>query len=123
MRAVPNAVPQHVDGAPLIDFAFQTGEEAAPRGAVVAEVEGFCGFRLRVMEKGAQLGQVHAVLAVVVAGIAADPAHAVAGGPLAHHARLRRIAGLPVNAVQMRLSSPFSLVSVVIGLWPHHERD
>ena len=90
--------------------------ELAPRRAVLTQVQRFGGVGLGGMQEGGELGQVYAVLPVVVLRVSAYPARAVAGG----HSRTAPPCGgsqaAPVSAVQMRRSSPFSLVSVVILL-------
>lgn len=45
------------------------------------------------MEEGGELDQIHAVLAVVIVRVAANPAGSVAGRPLGHSALLGRVAG------------------------------
>ena len=44
MRAVLDALAQHVDHAALGDLALQPGEELLPRGLVVLEVERLASF-------------------------------------------------------------------------------
>ena len=48
MWPVLDAVAQHVDRAALADFTLQAGQELAPRGAILVEVErlGHLGLRL-----------------------------------------------------------------------------
>ena len=75
--------------------------------------------------KGGELGQVYAVLPVVVLRVAAYPAGAVVGRPLGNRAPLWRVAG---RARQSRADeaspSPFSLVSVVtLCLASHRDGD
>ena len=95
VRAVPDAVAQHLDRAPLGDLALQPRQELAPRRAVVVQRQRLGGFRLGVVQEGGKLGEVDAVLAVVVEVAAAAPAHpAVAGGRLHHGLRGRRLAGM-----------------------------
>ena len=114
MRPVLDPVAQHVDHAALGDLALQAGQELAPRRAVLAEVERLCDFRLRRLEEGAELGQIHAVLAIVVLGVSVKPARTPVGrrrlGDTAFRAGVSRS---PVIAATMRPSRPFSLVSVV----------
>ena len=57
VRAVLDAVAQHVDHAALADLALQAGEELAPRRAVLAEVERLGDLRLRGAQEGAQAGR------------------------------------------------------------------
>ena len=63
---VLDAVAQHVDDAALADLALQAGEELAPRGAVVVEVEYLSDLWLRGPKESSQLDKVHAVFALVV---------------------------------------------------------
>ena len=92
MRAVLDPVAQDVDGPALGDLPLQAGQELLPRRAVLAEGQQLGDVRLGRGEECGELDEVHAVLAVVVARVAAYPAHAVAGRPLARCAPLRRIA-------------------------------
>ena len=95
-RSVLDAVAQDVDGAALHDLALQPRQELAPRRAVLAERQRLGGVRLRLGQERPELRQVHAVLAVVVLGLPADPAGAVDRRPLVHRPRHRaRIAGRP----------------------------
>ena len=43
VRPVPDAIAQHVDGPSLGGLSLQTGQELAPRRAVLAEVQRLCG--------------------------------------------------------------------------------
>ena len=95
VRAVSDAVAQHVDGAALGDLALQPGEELAPRRTVLVERQRFGGVRLGGLQECRELDPIDAELAVVVVGIAAAPARAaVAGAGLRCPALLRRIAGM-----------------------------
>ena len=113
VRPVPDALAEHVDGPALRDLSLQPGQELAPRWAVFVEVQRLGGVGLGGVEEGGELGQVHAVLAIVVLRVSAYPARAVAGRPLAHVPPCGGSQGAPVSAAQMRRSRPFSLVSVV----------
>ncbi len=93
VRPVIYALAQHVDGSALADFPLQPGQELAPGRAVLAQIQRYGNVGLGGMQECGKLGQVHAVLPVVVLGVSAYPAGAVAGRPLAHCAPMRRIAG------------------------------
>ncbi len=113
VRPVLDAVTQHVDGAALADLALQAGQELAPCRAVLAEVERLGRLGLRLPQESGELRQVHAVLAVVVVGIAADPANSVGGRPLAHLVGLRRVARV---AGQRRADQPFEAALAGVGV-------
>ena len=68
VRAVLDAVAQHVDGAAPGDLALQAGQELAPGRPVLVEGEGLGHLGLGLAQEGRELGQVQAVLAVVVLG-------------------------------------------------------
>ena len=110
-RSVPDAIAQHVDRAAPADLALYSGQEPSPRRAVPAKVQRRGNDGLGCTEEGGKLGQVQAVLAVVVPRVAAGPAHAVAGRPLAR--RVRRAARLPGQGLADEALKPLSLVSVV----------
>ena len=76
MRPVLQAMAQHVDRAAFADLALQPCQELAPGRPVLAKVERVAHLRLRLAQEGGGLREVHAVLAVVVLGRAADPARA-----------------------------------------------
>ena len=93
VRAMLDAVAQHVDRAALGDFALQPGQELAPRRTVVVQQQRFGGVWLSELQESGKLDPIDAKLAVVVVGIAATPADAViAGARLGHLASLRGIA-------------------------------
>ena len=69
-----------------------------PRGAVLVEGQRRGRLGLGRLEEGGKLGEVHAELAVIVVLAATEPASAIAGGPFAHRARRRRVAGVPRSA-------------------------
>ena len=97
MRAVPDAVAQHLDRAPLGDLALQPRQELAPRRAVLArrERQRLGRLRLGVVQEGGKLDEIDAPLAVVVEVAAAAPARpAVAGRRFGHGPRRRRLAGM-----------------------------
>ena len=60
------------------------------------------------------MGEVHAVLAVIVLRVAAYPAGAVACRPLAHHAALRRVA----DSARQSLANE-ALQSLLAGVGSH----
>ena len=92
---VPDAVAQHVDGAALADLPLEPGQEAAAGGAGLGQVEGLGRFGLGGAQEGGELGQVDAVLAVVVVVVAARPADAaVVGRRFAYGGLWRRVAGI-----------------------------
>ena len=67
----------------FVTSLWQAREEPASRGAVLPEVERLGDDGLGVAQEGGELGEVHAVLAVVVVGVAENPSDAVGGRPLA----------------------------------------
>ena len=95
VRAVPDAVAQHLDRAPLGNLALQPRQELAPRRAVLVQRQGLGRLRLGVAQEGGELGEIDAPLAVVVEATATAPAHpAVARRRLGHGVRRRRLAGM-----------------------------
>ena len=113
VRAVSDAVAQHVDGAALGDLALQPGEERAPRLPVLVERQRFGGVRLGGLQECRELDPIDAELAVVVVGIAAAPARAaVAGAGLRCPALLRWIAGM---AGQRRADQAFEAAFAGVG--------
>ena len=96
VRPVLDSLAKHVDGAPLGDLPLKARYELAPRWAALAQVQWLGGNRLGVVEEGGELGQVYAVLPVVILWVSADPAYAVIGRTFCHSAslgRLTRMAG------------------------------
>ena len=92
---VADAVAQHVDGAALADLPLEPGEEAAAGGACLRQGEGLGCLGLGGAQEGGELGQVDAVLAVVVVVVAAGPADsAVVGRRFAYGGLWRRFAGM-----------------------------
>ena len=83
------------------------------RRNVLSQVERPRDLGRRGVEKCRELRQVHAVFPVVVPQVAAYLARAVSRRPLARRVPRRRVAALPISALQMRRTSPPSLVSVV----------
>ena len=113
MRAVPEAVAQHVDGAALRDFALQPRQELAPRRTVLVQRQRLGRLRLgRAQERG-KLNAVDTKLAVVVVRTATAPAHAaVTRVRLRDLPRLRRITGMPG---QRRADQPFEAAFARVG--------
>ena len=115
MRPVPDAVAQHVDGATLGYLALEPGQELAPRWAVFGQSQRFGGFGLGSAQKGRELDQIDAVLAVVVVGVATALAHpAVVGWRLGHRTRHGWLAGM---AGQCSADQPFE--AAFAGISPH----
>ncbi len=114
VRPVLEPVAQHVDRAALGDLALEPRQELAPRGPVLAEVERLGDLGLRLAQEGRELGEVDAIIAVVVVRIAADPAPAVGGRPLAHGVARgsARIAG---RAGQRRADQPLEAAFGGVG--------
>ena len=95
MRAVFEAVAEHFHDAALRNLALQSGEEAASSRAVFGKVQRFGDAGLGCAQEGAELGEVNAVLAVVVVRVPTGPADsAVARGRLGDRVRGGRIAGM-----------------------------
>ena len=115
MRAVADSVPEHIDRAALRDLALQPREELAPGRTVLVEREGFDSRGLCSVEESGDLRLIDAVFAVVVTVATATPADAaITVGGLANLAWRGRGAGIASRApVQIRLSRPYSEVSVV----------
>ena len=95
MGAVFDAVAEDGDGAVFGDLALEAGEELSAGGAVLVEAEGGGGVGLGGVEKGAELDEVDAVLAVVIVMVAGGPAGAAVGaGGFADGAAGGRVAGV-----------------------------
>ena len=94
VRAVLDTVAQNCGGAPLGDLPLEPGQEFAPGDVVVAEVEGGGGLRLCGVQKLRKLDDVHAVLTVVVVGVAVGPAHTIFSGSFSHREGLGSAGGL-----------------------------
>ena len=93
--AVLDAVAEDFDGAAFGDLALEAREELAAGGAGFVEAEGGGGVGLGGVEEGAELGEVDAVLAVVVVVVAGGPADAaVCAGGFADGAAGGGIAGV-----------------------------
>ena len=120
MRPVLDALAQHVDGPAPGDLPLQSGQEPAPRWAVLSEVQRFGRVGLGIVEEGGELGEVHAMLTIIVLRVAAYPAGAVVGWPLARQARLRRLVGLARERGDNKaFETPFVGVGCRGNLPPH----
>ena len=97
VRSVLDAVAQHVNSAPFAYFALKPRQELAPGRAVLVKCQGVGHLGLGGSQEGGKLHQVDTVLAVIVVGVAAAPAHpAVARGRIADGALfggIARVAG------------------------------
>ena len=92
---MPDAVAQHVDGAALADLPLEPGQEPAARGAGLGQGERLRCLGLGDAQEGGKLGQIDAVLAVVVVVVAAGPTDSSVGGRrLACGGTWRRVAGM-----------------------------
>ena len=95
VRAVLDAVAQHFDGAPLRDLALQPRQELAPRRPVLVQRQCLRDLGLGGAEECAELGEIAAVLAVVVVVAAGAPADtAIGSARLYERACRRRVAGM-----------------------------
>ena len=93
MGAVSDAVAQHVDGAALGNLSLQPREQLAPCRSVLGERERFRRFGLGCVQERRKLGEIDAVLAIVIAGVAAIPTNpAVTVRGLRYGPRLGRLA-------------------------------
>ena len=92
-----DAVAQHLDGASLGDLALQPRQELAPRRPILVQRQRLGDLGLGVSQELSKLGEINAILAVVVlvaAGAPADPA--IDSARLGHErACRRRVAGMP----------------------------
>ena len=95
--AMPDAVAQHLDGSSLGDLALQPRQELPPRRPVLVERERLGDLGLGGMRRNAaELGEIDAILAVVVAMVAGAPADPAIGSARLHErACRRRVAGMP----------------------------
>ena len=96
VRPVLDPLAQHVDGPALADLALQAGEELAPGRTFPVESERFGHLGLGFLQEGRELGEIDAVLAVVVLLPPAGPGRAVDRRvlvELVRPGRLARIAG------------------------------
>lgn len=92
---VPDAVPERVDRAALVDLALKPGQELAAGRAVFVEAQRGGGVGLGGMEETAELDEIDAVLSVVVATVAGRPADAaVSRRGLANRSARGRISGV-----------------------------
>ena len=108
-RTVLDPSPQHVDGATLGDLALEAGQELAPGRPVLVQVQGLGHLGLCLVEEGRKLGQVDAVLAVIVLRRAADPTHPIVGVRLVPRSRGRGT-GLAGGAGERGADQPFQAV-------------
>src|SRR5660397_177358 len=117
VRTVLDPVAQHVYGAALGDLTLQASWKLAPGRAVLLQPQRLGGVRLRLAQEGRELGQVHAVFAVVVLGIAADPADAVGRRLLVDRVRCSsiRTARITGRAGQRRADQPFQPAFAGVG--------
>ena len=74
VRAVLDAVAQHVDHAALGDLALERRQEFLPGRAGVRKIEVIDQFRLRRGQESGELSQVNGEFAFVLLGIALNPA-------------------------------------------------
>ena len=80
MRAMPDPVAEHVDGAALRDLALEPRKELAPHWSVRVQRQNLGGLRLRGTQERRELRPIDAILAVIVVMAAGTPAlTAVAG--------------------------------------------
>ena len=104
VRAVPDAVAQDLDGAPLRNLALKPRQELAACRTVLVQRQGRGRLRLGTAQEGGKLGEIDAEFAVVIPVAAAAPAHpAIALGRFGGALR-RGIAGM---ARQRRADEPF----------------
>ena len=113
MRPVLDSLAQHVNSAALGDFPLQPGQEPAPVRAIFVQVQRGCRLGLGFAQKSGKLSQVNTVFPVIVLWVSVYPARPVVRRALLNPALWAGLRVKPVSAAQMRLSSPFSLVSVV----------
>ena len=90
---VLDPVPQNVNHAPLGDLALEPVQKLGARGTVLGKVKSRKRLGLGCMDKGAQLGQVHRMVTVVILGIAlhvarAAPWRTLFRDPGMHHCRV-----------------------------------
>src|ERR1035437_960727 len=92
MRPVLDAMPKNIDRAALADLPLQAGQELSSCWAVGIQAQRFGDPRLGLDQEGVELSQVHAVLALIVIWVAADPAGTVSGRPFGNGAGVAAIA-------------------------------
>ena len=115
MRPVREALAQHVDGSAPGRLRLQPRQELAPCRAVLVQGKGIVQAGLGVRQKRHELAEVHAVFAVVVVRVAADPAGAVGGRPLAHPVRGRGGIRLAGQTGEGRADPPFEAALGEVG--------
>ena len=85
-----NTLAEYVDDAALADFTRKAGEELPTRGAIGVEAQCLGHLGLGELEKAAQLHQVDAEDAVVMPGVAKQPASASCDGNVEAGGRMGR---------------------------------
>lgn len=80
MGAVADAFAQYIHHAALGDLLLQPGQELPAGGPIHGDRHGFGDLGLGGLQKTLQLHQIQAVAAVVMAGIAQQPARAATHG-------------------------------------------
>ena len=81
VRPMLDAIAQHVDCPSPRDLPLQPRQEFAASRAVLGQVQQFGGDGLSRVEEGGDLGEIEAVLSVIVLRVSAYPAGAVGGRP------------------------------------------
>ena len=95
MGSVLDPVTKDIDSSPLGNLSLHPRQEFATRWAVLAQVQRLGGNGLSGVEEGGELGEVYAVLSVVVLRVSAYPADAVTGWTLGDNASMGGITGMP----------------------------
>jgi hypothetical protein len=114
VRPVLDPMAQHGNGPALRNLSLQPSKKLAAHRAVLVELEGRGRLRLRFAEEGRELGEVDAVLAVVVLGCPAVPTDAVGRGSLAYRScRVRP--GITRRAGQRRADQPLEAALAGVG--------
>ena len=79
----------------LGNLSLEPGEELAPRRTILGERQRFGGLGLRCAKESGEMNEIDAMLAVVVVGIATNPAHTpVRGERLRNGTARSRLAGM-----------------------------
>src|SRR5438093_1154583 len=108
---------QDIDHAVLADLALEPREKLQPRGIVLAQVDRLSRLRLRCTQESREVRKVHAVLPVVVGGIAADVPRSAIGGP-----RARQCARAPAPGRTRCRSAPRKSGARVPSRWCRSSR-